>query len=67
MLNRTKGLDYYRLFKIIYFANSEHLAKYGARITTDESCALPDGPVPSGLYNCINGSSCYNISIMLSV
>lgn len=53
ILNKTDGLDYYHVFKIIYFANASHLAKYGLRITTDEFCALPDGPVPSELYNCI--------------
>lgn len=53
ILNKTNGLDYYHVFKIIYFANISHLAKCGLRITTDEFCALPDGPVPSVLYNCV--------------
>lgn len=53
ILNKTKGLDYYHVFKVIYFANIAHLAKYGFRMTTDEFCALPDGPVPSVLYNCV--------------
>lgn len=57
ILNKTKGLDYYHLFKIIYFANIAHLAKYGLRITTDDFCALPDGPVPTDLYNSIKESS----------
>lgn len=55
ILNKTKGLDYYHLFKIIYFANIAHLAKYGFPMVSDEFCALPDGPVPSVLYNCIKG------------
>lgn len=53
ILNKTKGLDYYHIFKVIYFANIAHLAKYGFRMTTDEFCALPDGPVPSILYDSI--------------
>lgn len=53
ILAKTRGLDYYHLFKVIYFAHITHLAKYGSGITTDDFCALPDGPVPSGLYNCI--------------
>jgi len=53
ILNKTNGLDYYHVFKIIYFANIAHLAKCGLRITTDEFCALPDGPVPSVLYDSI--------------
>lgn len=53
ILNKTKGLDYYHVFKIIYFANIAHLAKYGFPMVSDEFCALQDGPVPSALYNCI--------------
>ena len=55
ILNKTKGLDYYHMFKVIYFANIAHLAKYGFPMVSDEFCALPDGPVPSVLYNCIKG------------
>ena len=58
ILNKTGGLDYYHVFKIIYFANIAHLAKCGLRITTDDFCALPDGPVPSDLYNSIK-NDCY--------
>ena len=58
ILNKTKGLDYYHVFKIIYFANIAHLAKYGFPMVSDEFCALPDGPVPSILYNCIKGDAC---------
>lgn len=53
ILNKTKGLDYYHVFKIIYFANMTHLTKYGFPMVSDEFCALKDGPVPSILYNCI--------------
>ena len=58
ILNKTKGLAYYHVFKIIYFANIAHLAKYGFPMVSDEFCALPDGPVPSILYNCIKGDAC---------
>mgnify|MGYP002673700220 CR=1 FL=1 len=57
ILNKTKGLDYYHMFKIIYFANSAHLAKYGFPMVSDEFCALPDGPVPSILYDCVKGDA----------
>lgn len=53
ILNKTNGLDYYHLFKIIYFANVKHLTKYGFPMVSDEFCALPDGPVPTMLYDCI--------------
>lgn len=51
ILNKTDGLDLYHVFKVLYFANIDHLAKCGLRITTDDFCALPDGPVPSILYD----------------
>lgn len=57
ILNKTKGLDYYHVFKIIYFANITHLAKYGIPMVSDEFCALKDGPVPSVLYSCIKEDS----------
>ena len=44
ILNKTKGLDYYHVFKVIYFANISYLAKYGFPMVSDEFCALPDGP-----------------------
>jgi uncharacterized phage-associated protein len=53
ILNKTGGLDYYHLFKVMYFAEREHLASWGDRITADEFHALPHGPVPTLLYDAI--------------
>ena len=55
ILNMTGGLDYYRLFKILYFANQRSLVDWGHPMTKDQFCALPHGPVPTGLYNTIKG------------
>ena len=55
ILNKTNGLDYYRLFKILYFANQRSLVEWGTPMTADQFCALPHGPVPTGLYNAIKG------------
>ncbi len=57
ILNKTKGMDYYHVFKIIYFANMAHLAKYGFPMVADEFYALKDGPVPSALYSCIKNDT----------
>ena len=35
ILHKTRTIDYYHLFKILYFAEREHLAKWGFRITSD--------------------------------
>ena len=53
ILNVTGGIDFYHIFKILYFAEREHLAKWGHRMIPDDFCALDYGPVPSQLYNAI--------------
>lgn len=55
ILNKTGGIDYYRLFKILYFANQRSLVDWGQLMTADKFCALPHGPVPTVLYNTIKG------------
>lgn len=53
VINMCKAIDYFHLFKIIYFADREHYAVYGRRIIKDTFCALKNGPVPSNLYNAV--------------
>lgn len=53
ILIQTKGLDFYHLFKVLYFAEMEHLATWGVRMISDNFYALKYGPVPSGLYDAI--------------
>lgn len=43
--------DFHKIFKILYFAEMDHLSKYGRMITGDSFYALQDGPVPSSIYN----------------
>lgn len=57
VLNKTGELDYYTLLKTIYFAELKHLAKWGQRITADDVCAMPYGPVLSHLLDAIKGDS----------
>ena len=45
--NRLQRKDFHKIFKIIYFADREHLSKYGRPITGDTYIAMRDGPVPS--------------------
>lgn len=56
ILHKANGLDYYKLFKIMYFAQRKHLAQYGLCIFPDEFHALPNGPVPTMLYDAIKQS-----------
>jgi uncharacterized phage-associated protein len=52
ILNKLEnGGDFHRVFKIMYFADQKHLAKYGSLITDDQYIAMKNGPVPSMAYD----------------
>lgn len=53
ILKKCRTIDYFHLFKILYFADREHYAVYGRRLVNDTFCALKNGPVPSFLYDAI--------------
>lgn len=53
ILNATKGIDFYHVFKILYFAEQKHLVKWGTRITADNFRAYDYGPVPDNLYDAV--------------
>ena len=53
ILGKTGGVDFYHAFKILYFAEMKHLAKWGSVIVPDEFCALKYGPVPTQLYDAV--------------
>ena len=46
-----KPKDFHRIFKILYFADREHLSKYGRTITGDTYIKMAAGPVPTKLYD----------------
>jgi uncharacterized phage-associated protein len=50
MQSFADGVDYIKLFKILYFAQRDHLAKYGKVIVDDSFHALKHGPVPAYTY-----------------
>lgn len=47
------GVDYIKLFKIMYFAQREYLATYGLTIVEDTFKARQLGPVPSLTYKVV--------------
>lgn len=57
VVNKCGEVGYFHLFKILYFANREHYAKYGRSIIKDTFCALPKGPVPSFLFDAVKNLS----------
>lgn len=50
ILNKAGGQSRYYIFKILYFAQRMHLARYGRRIIADDFEAWDYGPVPAQLY-----------------
>jgi len=53
VLKELHHSDIHKLFKIIYFADKEHLLRFGKPITGDWYVAMKDGPVPSHIYDYI--------------
>ncbi len=53
MQSFPEGVDYIKLFKILYFAQQEHLVKYGKVIVDDSFRALKHGPVPAYTYKAL--------------
>ena len=53
--NKLGKADLIRLFKILYFAERNHLAKWGDLIVNDTYIAMKNGPVPSIIYNMFKG------------
>jgi uncharacterized phage-associated protein len=51
ILNTLGEADYHKVFKILYFADQQHLKHYGRPLTGDCYNAMQFGPVPSFLYD----------------
>ena len=52
ILQRMGGsCDIHRCHKILYFADNEHLSKYGRSITGDAYVRMDFGPVPTCIYD----------------
>ena len=58
------GIDFLKLFKILYFANKYHLKEALRPIVSDSFLAMKNGPVPHTLYFIFKGwtKDEYNVS-----
>jgi len=48
---KIESKDFHKIFKILYFADRGHLAKYGRTITGDTYIKMNAGPVPTKLFD----------------
>ncbi len=46
----------YNALKVLYFADKEHLSRYGRLICGDSYVAMNKGPVPSGAYDLVKAA-----------
>lgn len=49
------GVTFFFASKVLYFAEKMHLNRYARPIVADTFIAMPNGPVPSTLYDFIKG------------
>lgn len=50
-------LDKYKISKLLFLADKNHLVKYGRPIIGDRYCAIEHGPIPSRSLNLLNAFS----------
>ena len=53
---RLKMNDFHKIFKILYFADMNHLSKYARPITGDTYIAMDFGAVPTKLYDMLKSA-----------
>jgi uncharacterized phage-associated protein len=53
--HKIASLDAYRVVKLVYLSDREHLNRYGRPITFDRMVAMKAGPVASCTYNILKG------------
>lgn len=53
--NKWPGITAFYASKVLFFAEKKHLNEYGRPIVADTFVAMPNGPVPSTLYDFIRG------------
>jgi uncharacterized phage-associated protein len=55
IVSELEKVDFLHIFKILYFADKKHIAKWGRPVLNDTYIAMRNGPVPSMIYNLLKG------------
>jgi|RhiMetdeSRZDD1v2_1073273.scaffolds.fasta_scaffold486047_1 uncharacterized phage-associated protein len=53
---RWEGITPFFLAKVLFFADRDHLRKYGRPVTGDIYIAMAEGPVPSHVYDIVKSN-----------
>lgn len=59
LVSQRPGLTKKQIAKLMYFADKQHLLRYGRTITGDHYYALAQGHIPSAGLDMINGNPAY--------
>lgn len=53
---RLQHPSFHSISKVLYFADREHLSRYGSLMTGDSYVAMRHGPVPSAIYDLLKAA-----------
>ncbi|KQS30642.1 hypothetical protein ASG33_09615 [Dyadobacter sp. Leaf189] len=57
VISKLGTADYHKIFKILYFAEQEHIRRFGQKLLNDDYVAMKYGPVPSNAYDILKSVS----------
>ena len=55
--NQLRYPTLHSVSKVVYFADKEHLSRYGSLLSGDNYVAMRHGPVPSAIYNLLKAAA----------